>query len=311
MKKILCLTFLIFILFFSYSQTKKDWIKEEEKARSLYNNNKFDEAILLFREIILSSDNEILKREAYFWIAKAYMNINKLSLAEKNLEYYILNYKDNGLNYSEALYQKGRLLFLQEEYQKAIEQFNLYITQYPNHELVSNGYYWIGESLYAMGQFDDSVFYFNIVITKYPKSNKIEASNYKLKLIEHKKSSLVLQNLLKWSQEQYLLTLNQFKIREKSLQQAIEEYEKNKDKKEDKTAKERYNQLEKENEELKKRVTNLEERNRELLNSFSDKELTEKMKQLEYKEKLLNQKEEALKILEKELRLKEKRLNER
>ncbi len=149
------------------------------------------------------------------------------------------------------------------------------------------------------------------MLKKYPKSNKIEASTYKLRLIEHKKSSLVLQNLLKWSQEQYLLTLNQFKIREKSLQQALEEYEKNRDKKIDSVEKEKYNKLQKENEELKKKNEMLEQKNKELLNSVSDKDIQAKMKQLEYKEELLKQKEEALKILEEELRLKEKRLNEK
>lgn len=311
MKRIIFIFIIFLSSFLIISQAKIDWIREEEKARDLFNQNKFDEAIILFREIILSSNNDILKREAYFWIAKAYMNINKLYLAEQNLEYYLLNYQKDGQNYAEALYQKGRLLFFQEEYQKAIEQLNLYITQYPNDILVSNAYYWIGESLYALGQFNDAEFYFDIVIKMYPKSNKVEACMYKLRLIEHKKSSLVLQNLLKWSQEQYLLTLNQFKIREKSLQQALEEYEKNKDKKLDTIEKEKYNQLQKENEELKKKNEILEEKNRELLNSFSDKDIQAKIKQLEYKEQLLKQKEEALKILEEELRLKEKQLNEK
>jgi len=133
------------------------------------------------------------------------------------------------LNYQEAVYQKGRLLFLQEQYQKGIEQLNVYIGKYPAHKLVSNAYYWIGECLYALGRFDDAAMNFNIVISKYPTSIKQEASRYKLRLIEHKKSELALQNLLKWSQEQYLSALNQFRIREKTLQEALDQYEKYKE----------------------------------------------------------------------------------
>ena len=305
-KKIFYFLFLIFSLF-SYnlfSDNKKDWIAEEEKAKKLFNKEQYDEAIILFREIILSSDNEKLKRESYFWIAKTYININKYKQAEINLEYYLSNFKSEGLNYPEAVYQKGRLLFLQEQYQIAIEQLNIFIKNYPDNDLLSNAYYWIGESLYALGQFDDSAFIFNIIVNKFPNSSKKEASAYKLRLIEHKKSELSLQNLLKWSQEQYISSLNQFKIKEKTLQQAIDSYEKNKDKSIDN---DKVKKIVQENDNLKQKIAELEEKIKKLEN-FSDKDLTEKLKQLELKEKLLAQKEEALKLFEEDLREKEKTL---
>ena len=155
----------------------------------------------------------------------AYMDSEKYKQSEINLEYYIANYKTSGLNYNEAVYQKGRLLFLQEEYQSSVEQFNYFIKNYPFNKLVSNAYYWIGECLFALGQFDDSAYYFNIVIDKFPNTIKNEAAQYKLRLIEHKKSELALQNLLKWSQEQYLSALNQFRIEERTLREALDKYE--------------------------------------------------------------------------------------
>lgn len=176
----------------------KNWDEEKAKAEKLYSEAKYDESIILFREIILSSKNDNMIAESYFWLAKAYMDTNKLKLAETNLEFYLTNYNTTGLNYPEANYEKGRLLFLQEQYQPAINQLNYFIENYPKHELVSNAYFWIGESLYALGQYDDSSFYFNIVLSKYPNSIKEEAVQYKIRLIEHKKSELALQNLLKW-----------------------------------------------------------------------------------------------------------------
>ena len=283
---------------------------EEHKARKLYDSNKFDESIILFREIILSSNNTAVKREAYFWIAKAYMSVSKYNQAESNLEHYLSNYKDTGSNYPEAVYQKGRLLFLQEEYERSIEQLNLYINDYKDHELISNGYYWIGEALYALGQFEDSEFYFKVVIEKYPKSHKFETSKYKLRLIEHKKSELVLQNLLKWSQEQYLAPLNKFKIKEKSLRQALEEYEKNKEQKIDTVEAEKYSELVNENEELKKRISKLEDEITDLVNMLTqnNSDFSNQLNQLKLKEQLLNQKEETLLLLDKELKEKEKQL---
>lgn len=290
-----------------FSEADINWLKEEEKATKLFNNGKFDESIIVFREIILSSDNVKLKNEAYFWLAKAYMSIEKYKLAETNLEYYLSNFKDEGLNYPEAVYQKGRLLFLQEQYQQSIDQINLFITQYPKDPLISNAYYWIGEALYAMGQFDDSTYIFNLILSKYPNSNKKEASSYKIKLIEHKKSELVLQNLLKWSYEQYISSLNQFKVKEKSLQQAIDMYEKGSKNTSD-ADKDKMKSLEDENEELKLKISNLEKQISELSQNSSDGDYNEKMRQLQLKEELLSQKEETLMLFEESLREKEKEI---
>jgi len=300
--KLLLLFFLV-ITVHSFADDKSDWVKEEEKARKLFKDEKYEEAIILFREIVLSSGNDKLKQEAYFWLAKAYMNSDKYKLAESNLEYYLANYKNEGLNYPEAFYQKGRLLFLQEQYQEATEQLNMFINQYPKNPLVSNAYYWIGESLYALGQFEDSIYIFNFIVNNFPNSNKKEASIYKLRLIEHKKSELVLQNLLKWSYEQYISSLNQFKIKEKSLQQAIDMYEKS-GKTISNEDKEKMSKLAEENEELKTKISNLEKQIKEFANGTGD-EYNEKLRQLQLKEQLLSQKEEALMLLEESLREKE------
>jgi tetratricopeptide (TPR) repeat protein len=307
-KLLLLIIFMIFSSLLVFSSDKKDWIFEEQKAKKLFDEAQYDEAIILFREIILSSDNTDLKRESYFWVSKAYMNSEKYKQAETNLEYYLTNYKGDGLNYPEAVYQKGRLLFLQEQYQPAIDELNIYIEKYPDHELISNAYYWIGECLYALGQFDDAALFFNIVINKYPKSTKREASAFKLRLIEHKKSELALQNLLKWSQEQYISSLNQFKIKEKTLQQAISEYEKNKDKLAGNLNAEAAKKLQDENNELKNKIQIIENQMKEMQSTATDKDYIERLKQLQLKEELLKQKEETLKELDLRLRQKEKSL---
>lgn len=285
-----------------FSQSK-NWIQEEEKARKLYESGRIDEAIILFREIILSSNNETVKRESYFWLSQAYINSVRYDQAEKNLEYYIQNYKSNGKNYAEAHYQKGRLLFLQEQYESCISQLTDYIDSFPDHRLIANAYYWIGEALYALGNFDDSALYFQIVIDKYPMSFKTEASNYKLRLIEHKKSELVLQNLLKWSQEQFISSVNKFKKRERELQEAL-----NNKNISSSNETEIDSAMQSENQLLKDKIIQLENQIAVLQSSEVDGELIEQLKKLEMKEKMLDKKEKLLKMLEEELRKKEESL---
>ncbi|MCG8569943.1 MAG: tetratricopeptide repeat protein [Spirochaetes bacterium] len=293
----------------TFSAPDKNWLKEEEKARKLFKAGKTDEAIILFREIILSSNNEKVKKESYFWLALAYMNTDKYDLAEKYLEYYLTNYQKDSANYAEANYQKGRLLFLQEQYQSSIDQLNLFIKIFPDDSLIPNAYYWIGESLYALGQFDDSAFFFHIVIEKYPNSFKREASIYKLKLIEHKKSELTLQNLLKWSQEQFIATLNKLKIKEKTLSEALQQYQSGSSDSDGNNS-ERIAQLLAEKQLLENKITELENRIQILEQAATgdDSALAEKMKQLELRTQLLNQKEEALRLLEEKLKDKEQSL---
>lgn len=307
LKRLTIVTGLLLLTFtLSFAKGRVDWIKEEEKARQLYKSGKTDEAIILFREIILSSNNEEVKRESYFWIAQAYMNAGRLKLAEINLEFYLKNFKSEAKSYREAIYQKGRLLFLQEDYQASVEQLDIFIKDYPTHGLVPNAYYWIGEALFALGQFDDSALFFKIVLNKYPASYKRDASNYKIRLIEHKKSELALQNLIKWSQEQFLSTLNQLKIKEKTLEEALFEY----DRADDGDSSVELEQLKSENLALKDRVLEMEERIRLLELSASDDtgDLSAELEQLKLKEQLLKQKEQALKLLEKRLREKEEAL---
>ncbi len=289
-----------------YSQNSSSWQENEKRAIDLFNSGKHEEAIILFRENIAKSDNPNIIREGYFWLAKALMSVSRYDQAGSVLEFYILNYAD-GLNISEAYYQKGRLLFEIEDYNGAIEQLTLYIDKYPKHGMISNAYYWIGESLYSLGRLDDSAVYFKIVSEKYPRSLKREASLYKLKLVEHKKTEYALQNLLKWSQEQYISSLSKFRAREKTLQQAIEEYSRGgagstQSSEEDRK---RIEGLLAENSRLQQRILELEKMIRD---GSSDKLLESRIKEINNKELILKQKEEALRIIDIELKQKEKKL---
>jgi TolA-binding protein len=196
-----------------------------ERGKGYFQAGNFEEAILQFREIIVDPDMESFHGEAYFWTARAYIALNQYDKAEKNLEFFLINYPDHPL-YPESFYQKGRLLFLQKEYEKTIQILYNFIETFENNPYVANAYYWIGESLYSLGHLDDAETVFTHVVQEYPSSFKVEASKYRISIIQLKYREQELLKFLKWSHEEALKALEEYQIREKTYEQALAAYQK-------------------------------------------------------------------------------------
>jgi TolA-binding protein/uncharacterized protein YktA (UPF0223 family) len=209
------------ILVSGQSVSGKEFINE---GIAFFKHHRFSESIISFRNVILDPEAESVKADAYFWLSKAYMVLGKLDDAERSLEFYLANYPDHGY-FSEAFYQKGRLLFMQGDHQSSIQVFQGFIIEYPDSLFVANAYYWIGECLYSLGMLEDSAKIFSKVIDEYPRSFKIEAARYKISLINFKKRENELLKLLKWSHEELLKTIEEFQRREKTYEQAIAAYQ--------------------------------------------------------------------------------------
>jgi TolA-binding protein len=161
---------------------------------------------------------------AYYWISRSYMAMEDFDKAGKNLEFFLQRYEGHEL-YPEALYQKGRLLHLQDEHQKGIRRLYRFIEEYPSHPYKANAYYWVGESLYSLGHYDKAQSIFRLVVRDFPRSYKVEAARYRLSLIDLKRREEELLKLLKLSHEEYLKALEEFDRREKSYEQAIAGYQ--------------------------------------------------------------------------------------
>ncbi len=190
-----------------------------------FRNGQYDKAILLFHNVILDPTAGTQKASAYFLIAKSYMAVGKLDDAERNLEFYLSTYAGQP-DYEEAVYQKGRLLFLQGEYENSIQVMQGFITDYPKSAFVSLAWFWVGESLYAMGRWDDAQPVYQKVVTDFPASVKVEAAQYKLSLIQLRRRDSEMSNLLKWSHEELLRSVEEYQNRERAYVQAIEAYQK-------------------------------------------------------------------------------------
>lgn len=252
---------LFFLLAPSLSASSAEELLEE--GQKSFARNDFQSALESFRTLILDSDMEESHGTAYYWIARSYIAMEMPDKAEENLEFFLSQFEGHEL-YSDALYQKGRLLYIQEEYQKSIRWFYRFIEGYPKHQFIGNAYYWVGESLYSLGHYDKAEAVFTVLVKDYPRSFKAEAGHYRLSLIDLKRREEELLKLLKLSHEEYLKSLEAFNRKEKSYEQAISEYQRKLAAAAGASGNELAETLNSELEEKNRRLESLEEENEEL-----------------------------------------------
>ncbi len=185
----------------------------------------YDEALLSFRDVILDAESREVHGDAYYWMALSYMALRQLPEAEQNLELFIARYPDHP-NRVDGVYQKGRLLYLQGDYQGAIDVLTGFLKENPEGPYTANTFFWIAESLFSMGRLDEAQKTYSAIIDRYPDSFKVEAAQYKFSLIDLKHREEELLKLLKTSHEEYLKSLEEAARREKTYEQAIISYQK-------------------------------------------------------------------------------------
>jgi tetratricopeptide (TPR) repeat protein len=189
-----------------------------------FRRSDYTAAIVRFREALLDAPNEDTEATAYFWLAKSAMALDRLGEAERNLEYYIQSFPDHEFGI-EARYQRGRLLFLQENYQAAIRALAQFIDRYPDSPFVANAFYWSAESLFQLGRLEEARDLFETVIRDYPASFRVEAARYRTAIIDLSFRERELLQLLQWSHEEYLQALDEFDRREQAYRDTIASYQ--------------------------------------------------------------------------------------
>ncbi len=189
-----------------------------------FRRSEFSQAILRFREALLDDPDAESEATAYFWLAKSAMALNRLPEAERNLEYYIRTFPDH--QYAvEANYQRGRLLYIKENYEAALQTLSDFVADYPDSPFVANALYWSGESLFALGRLDEAKRLFETVIRDFPRSFRVEASRYRSTLIDLTARETQLMELLQWSHQEYLQALDEFQRKDNAYQEALLSYQ--------------------------------------------------------------------------------------
>ncbi len=171
------------------------------------------------------SDPATATAEAWYWLVMSEISSGDLTGALRDADRFLSSFPSDS-RAADILYQKGRLLYQTEYYERSIQALYKFVTDWPRHPLVSSAYYWMGECLFAVGRYEEAAGLFNRVITGYPLSPKYEASVYRITLIGRTGREEELLRLLKMSHEESLRIIEDYQRREKTYEQAITAYQK-------------------------------------------------------------------------------------
>ncbi len=192
----------------------------------LFTQRPYDKADPGLRAVIRGSAAQASQPDAPPVLAKSHMAVGDLDEAERTPRGTTSQPIRQAADYPEALYQKGRLLYMQEQYEPAVQVLQGFLSAYPKSAFVPNAYFWVGESLYALGKLDEALTVYRKVVRDFPSSFKAEAAQYRVSLIELGRREAELAKLLKWSHEDSLKTIEEYQRRERAYEQAIEAYQK-------------------------------------------------------------------------------------
>ncbi|MDR0448810.1 MAG: tetratricopeptide repeat protein [Treponema sp.] len=162
--------------------------------------------------------------EALYWLSLAELSMGNFNEAIAALD--MLEQVDQSSRWSrEVPYHRGRCLFYLHQYEAALLAFISYsYFLEPEDPRMAASYFWAGECFYALGYMDNAANSFSMIIEKYPYSAKYEGASYRLSLINQKKIETELLTIIKWSHEESLKSLVEYREREKLYEQAIAAY---------------------------------------------------------------------------------------
>lgn len=195
-----------------------------DEGIALLSASDFAGAMARFSEALSADPSVDQEATAHFWRAKAAIGANRLDEAERSLEHYLSAFSGHRFA-TEATYQRGRLLYLQRDFEASITALNAFIAAYPESPFVANAVYWSGEALFSLGRVDEAKQLFEIVLRDYATSFRVEAARYRIALIELSARERELLQLLQWSHEEYLRAVDDFERREHAYMEAITSYQ--------------------------------------------------------------------------------------
>jgi tetratricopeptide (TPR) repeat protein len=196
---------------------------ELQAGLAAFKQERYQQAAQSFRQVTALGDDLPAAADAYFWAARSYMAMGQLGEAGRVLDHFLSRYPHHPL-FAEGQYQKTRLPFLAKDYEGTIRASEEFIRANPGSPFLPNAYFWAGESLYSLGRLDEAERIFAKVVTDYPQSFKVEAARYRLSLIEFKRREEQLLRLLKWSHEDFLKTVEEFRRRQAAYEQELAAY---------------------------------------------------------------------------------------
>ncbi len=194
------------------------------QGQTEYADGDYLAALSQFQKLVADPDSRT-KPEPFFWLAKTYFAVLDTKNAALNLDYYLQNFPKDA-NRAEGVYLQARILYTDGDYSHSIQAFGQYLASAPTGEQVPNALFWMAESSFSLGHYDEAAELYNKIIQGYPSSFKLEASRYRLAVIDLRHREEELLKLLQWSHTEALNSADEYQRREKAYQQALAGYQK-------------------------------------------------------------------------------------
>jgi len=195
-----------------------------DQGQDAYSKGDYLAALAQFQKLVADPEART-KPEPFLWLAKTYFAVLDTKNAALNLDYYLQTFpKDAGR--SEGLYLQARILYSDGDYAHAIQAFGQYLDLAPGGDQVPNALFWMAESAFSLGHYEEAANLYNKIVQGFPASFKLEASRYRLSVIDLRHREEELLKLLQWSHSEALNSAEEFQRREKAYQQSLAAYQK-------------------------------------------------------------------------------------
>ena len=201
----------------------------------LYSQGKWREAVSELRRVQAEADTRALRGEALFWISLSELSAGGYEEALRDMAS-LEEIDPKNQRVRELPYHRGRIFYYLGQYDEAIVLLSDYgnsfvpgprgVLGHQENLKKAAALYWTGECLFSMGQLDMAADIYTLITKEYPLSPKYEASVYRLALINQKKVESELLVLLKWTHEEALRNMEDFRRKETTYDQALGAYQK-------------------------------------------------------------------------------------
>jgi len=221
MRRILSLALLCVVVSVLAAETPPSILAQGQDA---YAKGDYLAALTQFQKLV--ADPEARNRpEPFLWLAKTYFAVLDTKNAALNLDYYLQTFPKD-LGRTEGLYLQARILYSDGDFSHAIQAFGQYLELSPGGDQVPNALFWMAESAFALGHYEEAANLYNKIVQGFPSSFKLEASRYKLSVIDLRHREEELLKLLQWSHSEAINSAEEFQRREKAYQQSLVAYQK-------------------------------------------------------------------------------------
>ncbi|MEM5947722.1 tetratricopeptide repeat protein [Spirochaetia bacterium 38H-sp] len=224
MKRVLFFLLFFLIVFYSFPQAYDSYALYRDALIHIQ-NGEYDSAEEILSQLIKNKSDKYYA-DALFWYAKITLSSGEIDKASSAIEIFLTQKGVNPSYLEEAKYLKGRILFLNEDYESCIKYYDNFLTEYPESSFYANSLFWTAESMFNLGLLKEARSVYDTIAKKYSGSYKAEAAAYRVKLIDYATREEELIDLLRWCQEEYLKVVEQMGQKEKSYKEALSVYQK-------------------------------------------------------------------------------------